>query len=356
MNSMIKYRLLSLSDKEAWEAFLLRFPQDQQEIYYSPYYYELYESIGDGKAQCFVYEDNNDLAIYPFLINSVNKLGYILNGEFSDIQGAYGYNGILTSNDSKFFLDSFFECFDNFCVDNNIIAEFLRVNPLTNNPLIHRNDFLLIHDQENIFVNLLNSDIFETAFEYSTRKNIRKAIKSGLTYKYVLGDDIRDLDLKSFRDIYNHTMERNNVNQYYFFDEKFFNGIAKRLNQKALFAFVMFENQIISCEIVLLGGKTAYSFLGGTLSDYYQYRPNDFLKYNTILVLKEIGYHNYLLGGGPEGVLRYKRSFSKDGEVPFFIGKRIHNQEIYNEVVRQWEKRNPDKVELYKNFVLKYRY
>jgi predicted N-acyltransferase len=290
------------------------------------------------------------------LINSVNKLGYDLDKEYFDIQGVYGYNGVLTNCNSQAFLNSFFTCFDGYCERNNIIAEFLRINPLLQNPLLCRANFKLIYDRNNINVNLLNENLFETEYEYSTRKNIRKAIKSGLSFKYVLGNEISSNDLKSFFKIYYHTMKRNNADNYYYFDTKYFSNISKQLREKALFVFDLFDNQVISCELVLLGSRIAYSFLGGTLSDYYRYRPNDFLKHETINLLRNKGFHNFLLGGGSEGVFNFKKTFSKSGVIPFYIGKKIHNHKIYDEVVTQWKIKNPNKVEECKNLVLKYRF
>ena len=36
-------------------------PIDQQEIYFTPEYYELYENNGEGKAICFVYKEAEDI-------------------------------------------------------------------------------------------------------------------------------------------------------------------------------------------------------------------------------------------------------------------------------------------------------
>lgn len=353
---MASFDLLSLTNACKWSEYLKRFSLDQRDIYFMPEYYSIYETIGEGLAQCFVYEEDNNVVLYPFLKNSVNKLSYSLDNQYYDIQGVYGYNGILTNNNSQPFLNSFFDCFDNYCKQNNIIAEFSRINPLLQNPLLNRINYDLIHDRDNINVNLLNENVFDTEYEYSTRKNVRKAIKSGLTFNAVLGDEISDLMLVSFSQIYTHTMKRNNVDEYYYFDKNYFTDISTRLGKKSLFVFVLLDKQIISCELVLLGSKIAYSFLGGTLSDYYQYRPNDFLKHETISLLKEKGFDNFLLGGGSEGVFKYKKSFSKDGVIPFYIGKKIHNIPIYNMVVKQWESKYPEKIEKHKNILLKYRF
>jgi len=42
--------------------------------------------------------------------------------------------------------------------------------------------------------------------------------------------------------------------------------------------------------------------------------------------------------------------------LPFYIGKKIHNKIIYDEVVRQWEEKYPGKILKYKNHLLKYRF
>ena len=79
------YRILTLSEKDEWSKLLDKLPIEQQDIYYTPDYYELYERNGDGKAMCFVYEKNDDVALYPFLIKCINNLGYELDEEYFDI-------------------------------------------------------------------------------------------------------------------------------------------------------------------------------------------------------------------------------------------------------------------------------
>ena len=101
-------RILSLQNSAEWNRLIKCLPVDQQDIYFIPGYYELYEKNGDGKVQCFVFEKNGDIALYPFLINSVNELGYNLDQEYYDIQGAYGYNGVISSIRNLDFISSFY--------------------------------------------------------------------------------------------------------------------------------------------------------------------------------------------------------------------------------------------------------
>ena len=96
---------------------------------------------------------------------------------------------------------------------------------------------------------------------------------------------------------------------------------------------VMKEDQIISSELVLYDLRNAYSFLGGTDSDYFPLRPNELLKDYIIKWAHSQNLKKFVLGGGygeDDGIFTYKKYFSKDGVFPFYIGKRIINHEKYN--------------------------
>lgn len=352
---MANFEILEINDFALWSECFQAVDSIQQDVYLSSEYYSVYNDKY-GKAQCFIFRKDSDFVIYPFLKNNINDLGFNLKEEYYDIQGAYGYNGILTNSIEPTFISSFFESFDDYCNNNNIIAEFVRINPITDNLFRYRNNFENIFDRENVFVNLLEENIFKTEYDYSTQKNIRKALSYSLTYQHYYGNEISYDKINVFYQIYYETMKRNQADEFYFFNEEYFFNIAKTLKEKALFVFTFHEGIAISCELVLLSNIVAYSFLGGTLSSYFYLRPNDFLKNETINYLKANGFHFFLLGGGSEGVLKFKKSFSKNGVIPFYIGKKIHNSIIYNQVVSQWEERFPQKRIKYGKLLLKYRF
>ena len=102
-------------------------------------------------------------------------MGYDLDNEYFDIQGAYGYNGIVSTTIDKDFINLFSKSFNIFCSNNNIIAEFQRINPIIDNISKYRKDMDVIYNNENILVNLSNEDILNT-YEYSVRKNIKKLL------------------------------------------------------------------------------------------------------------------------------------------------------------------------------------
>ena len=96
--------LLTLDNIEEWNLYFQRIPAEKRDIYFTPEYYSLYQNYGDGEACCFVFEKDGDVVLYPFLRNAITHLGYSLDKEYYDIQGAYGYNGIIASNHSSAFI------------------------------------------------------------------------------------------------------------------------------------------------------------------------------------------------------------------------------------------------------------
>ncbi len=94
---MNKILLLNVKESGKWSEYLNRLPKENQDVYYIPEYYKIYENNGDGTTQCFVYDDGFNFALYPFLLNRINDLGYKLDKPYYDIRGAYGYNGVLSS-------------------------------------------------------------------------------------------------------------------------------------------------------------------------------------------------------------------------------------------------------------------
>jgi hypothetical protein len=349
------YEILDCSDSLKWQYYLKQLPIDQRDIYYTPEYYKIYEELGDGKATCFVYKYEECIALYPFLLNCVNDIGYNLDKRYYDIQGAYGYNGVITNSNSNLFINKFYNVFTDFCQSNNIIAEFTRFNPvLGNNKFSHYLNPL--NTMSNVIVNLTQDNIEKDSYEYSTRKNINKAKKNNLIAYKINPDQFTNDYLSEFLKIYYETMKRNDAHKYYYFPISFFNNITHYLKNNYCFYFVNFKSTIISTELVLYGDEISYSFLGGTLNEFFQYRPNDFLKNFIIQDLKKGGLKFFCLGGGEEGVLKFKKSFAKNGIHPFFIGRKIHNPTVYDNIIGQWETKYPEKIEKHKNLLLRYRY
>lgn len=351
----MNFKIVCIHDLE-WDEFFKKLPSEFQDPFFNINYFKLQPL--EGEAYCCIAYENDNILFYPFIKIKINDLGYELDKDYYDIQGAYGYNGpIIKSNENNFILKSR-ELFIQYCKSENIISEFMRFNPIFKNHL-YFNDMDIVCSNRNIVVNL-DDNIWTDSYAHSTRKNVKKAIKSELYTKIIESNDITDEEVEIFFNIYDSTMIRLNAKKEYFFTKEYFQSFRQYLPKNSFFIFVYKEDVPISVELVLYSNYIAYSFLGGTLENYFEYRPNDYLKHILIDDLKQRGIKYYCLGGGIElddGIYKYKKNFAKKGIYDFYIGKLIYNQEIYDLVVNQWMKKTTALgQEKYKHYLLKYHY
>jgi len=353
---MDSYEIIDLSGAPKWNDYFKKLPIDQQDTYYTPEYYKLYEELGDGKARCFIYRKDRSIAIYPFLINSVNELGYDLDKEYYDIQGAYGYNGVVTNNYSDSFSLGFHESFKQYCIDFNIIAEFTRFHPLLNNKSFSESYIEVIFDRKTMYVDLNNEfvEIFRN-FQTTTRKQIRRAQnRYNIDVKYITKDESA---LNTFVDIYSETMKRINSAPYLYFNKTYFKTLFENPNNYCFIAY--YKNKPIAAIVTLYSNNYIHGHLGGALTNYLFMAPYSLLYSEIIKFGIWKGCRYFHAGGGntshsDDSLLNFKANFSKD-RGDFYIGKKIHNEKIYNYVINKWENKFQEKIINKRNMLLRYR-
>lgn len=194
-------------------------------------------------------------------------------------------------------------------------------------------------------------------FEHKVRKNVKKARRKGLQLEV----DPEARKLEAFLRIYYGTMERVGAEAEYYFSRSFFESLLSDLSSETLLFHAMKDGTVASSELVLISRHTLYSFLGGTLKEFFQTRANDFLKYSIMEWGQANGKQAYVLGGGQEdgdGIFRYKRSFAPDGVVPFYTGSKVFRPERYRELIgtrRRWAERHGEAWEPSESFFPAYR-
>lgn len=356
------YKVLTVTDSQAWQDYLKRLSVVGDEPYVQAEYLRLYETE-TAYAQCFVYERGESLAMYPYLKSKVDPQGVLgvgVAGDYYDIEGAYGYNGMLFNTDDLNFRQEVSHAFMQYCAQENIIVEWVRLNPLLGQSA-KAEHWQLEKVSQNVIVDLMmDEDIrFNQSYLHCVRKNINQALKSGITIKSIDGGDMNESWLKAFVEVYHHTMDRRDSDKKFYFDQEFWHGLAKGLASQSLFVFALKDQKVVSCELVLLGKRNAYSFLGGTLEEFQSLRANNLLKHELIGNLKNRGLKYYCIGGGRQandGIFRYKAGFAKEGIVDFYIGKAIHDPVVYQQFCAAWDRKYPQKIKTYGKFFLKYRF
>lgn len=344
--------ILTLKEKTRWRDYLQQIVSSDKDVYFTPEYYSLYQNNGDGQALCFIFEDHNDIAVYPFLKNSIQPLGYDLNQDYYDIQGAYGYNGIIATNYSPTFLSSMWDAFDRWCQDNRIVAEFTRFHPLLCNQQWASPSMEVQFSRHTVALNLDSDDIWMNQISSKNRNMIRKAEKEGVI---VVESD----DYEVFRLLYNSTMKDLHAEEFYFFPQKYYEEYSHSFRGNSMLCLALLNGKVIAGSMFMYSRDYAHYHLSARDRSYSRYAANNLILWYGIQKAKERGCRWLHFGGGTtsdddDSLLKFKKGFSQT-TFNFCIGKRVHNPLVYNKIVEQWKTYYPFSYEFNKVKLLGYR-
>jgi hypothetical protein len=350
----------TLTQAERWDQLFRLIRPISKSPFFSKAYYDSYSNVEQGEAQYFwAYKDENNYMFYPYLMRSINNLGYDLSDEYHDISGAYGYNGPIGVAEDSLFLDGFNKELQEHLRESNVVTEFVRYCPIIDNRRFHTytKQFDVL---DNVYIDLSRglNHVWDESFSYRVRKTTRKGESYGLKTSLFRGSEIDEEHLQIFFEIYNSTMHRNNADSFYFFDFGFFQGLKENLGEMLLLSITFYQDTPISTELILLGDELAYGFLGGTLSEYYQYKANTFQRWELLKYLEPRGYKKYSMGGGAsrnDSIYDFKMSFAKGCENPFFIGTHVHLPDVYADIQEQWRAKHPISAAKYGHMLQGYR-
>lgn len=327
---MENVQVVELTEKNKWNKIVKNF--SNYDVFYLSEYVEAFKMHGDGEPILFYYNDGKTKAMNVIMKRDIAKTEFfndkLEENKYFDLSSPYGYGGfIIEGEDSK----NVNKCYEEYCKKNNIICEFVRFHLLENYQKKYNGESVKI--KHNIIRKLnMNPEEMLMDFEHKVRKNIKKANRNNLQIQIDENGDTLDEFLK----IYYSTMDRNNAEQEYYFDKSFFKKLNE-MKENIVYFNVIYEEKVISTELVIYSPNNCYSYLGGTLSEYFDLRPNDFLKYEIIKWAYNKGIKNFILGGGygseDDGIYRYKKSFAPNGIYDFYIGKKIFDKEIYEKLV-----------------------
>lgn len=289
------------------------------------------EDKRNGKPVLLYYENADERAINVVFKRDVSDdpkfEGIIESGAYYDLISPYGYGGFMGVISDY---DELNRVYNAYCIENHYVCEFVRFELLT--------DYHAHYDGEtetrthNVVRDLgMPIDDMWMDFKQKVRKNVKHATKCGL--QIIIENTDEHLD--DFLRIYYSTMDRSNAENDYYFSKAFFETI-NGMRDNIMYFHVLHEGKIISTELVIFGAENVYSYLGGTDREYFDLRPNDFLKYEIIKWAKEKGLKNFVLGGGygaDDGIFQYKTCLAPRGIVEFFIGRKIFDRVSYDKLV-----------------------
>lgn len=327
-------------NNEKWNDYVKKVP-NYDVFYLKEYVFSfMKENRENGEPLLIIYENGEDYAINVVFRRDISETEYfdgkLEKGKYFDLISPYGYGGFLgnVSDYKKVDLE-----YEEYCRQSGYICEFVRFELFSDYYRFFAGE--VETRTHNVIRDLdMGLDDIWMDFKQKVRKNVKRATKNGLQIIIENTDE----HLKDFLDIYYSTMDRCDAQNSFFFSKEFFEEITL-MNENIMYFYAVYDDKIVSAELVIYGSENCYSYLGGTNSEYFNVRPNDFLKYEIIKWSKEKGLKNYVLGGGygaDDGIFQYKTCLAPKGIVDFYIGKRIFDEKKYRELLNIRIKENPN--------------
>lgn len=303
------------------------------DIYFCDAYPKLYEKIENGMAEKIV-ESNEFGTVVSHVIK--REIPIKIDGkQYYDLVTPYGYGGpIITElkGDKKALVKRFNRRMEEYSSENDIVSEFVRFHPILGNGV----DFLDIYnsqyDRKTVGTNVKDFEI-EEEFSKSARKYIKRAEKAGVIYEVSLNPS----NVDEFKKIYYSTMDRDQADDYYYFNDEYFQQCLTTLGEHVLYVKVIKDDIIIAAGFYFVCGDILQCHLSGTLSEYLNISPAYITKIATARWAKENGIHYIHYGGGTSrdsdnSLYTFKKKFGKNTEFDFYVGKKIWNEDIYSKL------------------------
>ena len=324
--------VFGLDNCQKWNEIVKSF--SDYDVYYLPSYTKAFYLHGDGQPLLFYYYDNNLRAINVVMkrdISNDEHFSDLEKNKYFDFSTPYGYGGWLIEGDGS--LTNLFDEYKSWCKSNGIISDVIRFHPILGNQKKVKSFYDVMDLGKTISIDLSDKDAIWSNFSSKNRNVIRKAIKNGILIKH----DLNEVTIKEFKNIYNQTMDRDNAENYYYFDDNFYNSIKNDLSNNADIFYALYEDKVIASSIILKSNKRLSYHLSGSLKEYGSLAATNLLLYEVSKWGSDNGYKTFHLGGGvgskEDSLYAFKKAFSKNEGCQYSIGKMIFNKQDYDKLV-----------------------
>lgn len=323
----------SIEQSVQWDAVVKTF--SDYDTYWLSGYVNAFKIHGDGEPLLFYYDDGEVKGINVVMKRDVAKdkhfAGELQEDTYFDFATPYGYGGwLIEGGDSQ----RIFQAYEKWCLKNNIVSEFVRFHPVLENHKKVAGGYDVIPLGNTVAMDLSSPETIWANITSPNRNMIRKAQKNGICIYNGRYPEIYHI----FREIYNGTMDKNQADKYYYFGEEFYDSILNDLDENAQVFYAVYDRKIIAASIMLAANGRLNYHLSGSIREYANLAPSNLLLYKAALWGCANGCKTLHLGGGvgsgEDSLFKFKKAFYRGETLPkFHIGKKIFNDEKYNELV-----------------------
>ncbi len=325
--------IYTLEQSEQWDITVRSFKN--YDVYWLSGYVKAFKLHGDGEPLLFYYEADGTRGINVVMKRAISQderfAGIIEADKYFDFATPYGYGGWLIEGENT---SDLFAQYEKWCLDNNIVSEFVRFHPVLKNHVFSQSCYDVVPLGFTVALDLSSPEIIWANITSKNRNVIRKAQKNSIKIYNGRYPEI----YREFREIYNSTMDKDEADKYYYFSPEFYESVCEDLAQNAQVFYAKLDEKIIAASIMLVANGHMNYHLSGSLREYSSLAPTNLLLYEAALWGYANGCKTLYLGGGvgsgEDNLFKFKKSFYRlDDLQQFHIGKKIINHKTYNELL-----------------------
>lgn len=318
---------------EKWDEVVRSF--EKYDTYWLCGYVKAFQIHGDGEPLLFHYEDATcrgiNVVMKRDVATDIHFEGILSENQYFDFATPYGYGGWIIEGQET---EKLFNEYEKWCRKNGIISEFVRFHPVIENHNHAEESYEVIQLGEVVTMDLSSPEVIWANITSKNRNMIRKAQKNGVRIYRGHYPEI----YKVFLEIYNGTMDKDHADEYYYFSQEFYESILNDLPHNAEMFYAVLEDKIIAASIMLMSNGCMNYHLSGSLREYQNLAPTNLLLYEAALWGCANGYKTLYLGGGvgsgEDSLFKFKKAFYRGDDLRhFYIGKKIYNENVYQELV-----------------------
>ena len=321
--------VFTLEEWKQWNSIVRSFRK--YDTYWLSGYAKAFKIHGDGEPLLFYYDDGKTRGINVVMKRDVAKderfRGRIPEGQYFDLSTPYGYGGWIIEGDET---ENLFSEYQDWMHRNGIICEFVRFHPMVKNHEQCSSFYDIVRLREVVHMDLSSPEIIWENIISKNRNVIRKAKKNDVKVYNGRFPEI----FEKFRLIYNATMDKDEANAYYYFEEQFYASILEDLPYNSELFWAEKNGKVIAACIILAANGYLNYHLSGSLREYGSLAPTNLILYKVAMWGAANGYRTLYLGGGvgsgEDGLFKFKRAFYKGDLNRFYIGRKIFDQERYD--------------------------